>query len=426
MAPSGSLRDRDGASWWQKQWLAWLSAGLWVLLIFVTVPFVRIVQVWVADQIGSQAFFYGSVTVVAAAAVAAVLLGRRWRGKISLRSLLWIGLPMAVVIFWSMRLWHPEEAVHFVEYGVLGVLLYTALRHQVPDRSVFLSAALLGAALGTVDEIIQWITPSRIFDHRDLLLNAGAGCLVQIAIWQGVTPVRTQHRPRPQSLRIACRIAVILVLLLGLTLSATPSRIDRLAQRLDWLSPLATSNDVMAEYGYRHVDPRIGTFKSRFTIEQLHRLDRRQAAAVAEALRQFKGPGSYQSFLETYSAARAPFTHEFRVHLFARNRNLAQALAEPEDPDYRKRMNTVYRENQILESYFPTTLKQSGRRFGNQRRLVLAKIELLEEPFVSQVSVHLLTRFSELQMQTGVLLLLGLLLGLDVWLGRWRKDRQQE
>jgi hypothetical protein len=423
MVPSGSLRTEDGARWWHKEWVTWLVAGLWALLIFVTVPFVRVVQLWVADNLGSNTFFYGSVAVVAAAAAAAVRLGKRWRGRVSLRSLLWIGLPMAAVIWWSMRLWHPEEAVHFVEYGVLGVLLYTALRHRVADRLVFLSAALLGATVGTVDEIIQWITPDRIFDHRDLLLNAGAGCLVQIAIWQGVAPLRTQARPRPQSLRIACRLAVVLVLLLGLTLSATPSRIDRLAQRLDWLRPLATSDDVMAEYGFRHVDPQIGTFKSRFTIEQLRRLDRELAATVTEALTRFKGPGSYPRFLETYTAARAPFIHELRVHLFARNRNFSKAMADTEDSSYRARMTRAYRENQILESYFPTILEQSGRRFG--RRLALTRVELLEEPFVSQVSVHLITRFSELQMQITVALLVGLLLGLDIWLGRRSKHRQE-
>jgi hypothetical protein len=426
MAPSSSFPYRGGASWWQKEWLAWLIAGLWSLLIFVTVPFVRVMQVWVADQIGSHTFFYGTVVVVAAAAVAAVVLGKRWRGSISLRSLLWIGLPMLTVIGWSMRLWHPEEAVHFVEYGVLGVLLYMALRHRAADRSVFISAALLGATVGTVDEIIQWITPNRIFDHRDLLLNAGAGCLVQITIWQGVAPLRTQNRPRPQSLRIACRFAILLVLLLGLSLSATPSRIDRMAQRLDWLSPLATSNDVMAEYGFRHVDPQIGTFKSRFTIEQLHRLDREQAAAFAEALRRYQGKGkdSYQSFLESYGAARAPFIHEVRVHLFARNRNLNRAMTEPEAPELRERMTTAYRENQILETYFPTIFEQSGR-LGRHRRLALDRAELLDEPFVSQVSVHLITSFSELQMQIGVLLLLGLLLAFDIWLGRLGKDQQE-
>jgi hypothetical protein len=174
----------------------------------------------------------------------------------------------------------------------------------------------------------------------------------------------------------------------------------------------------MAEYGYRHVDPQIGTFKSRFTIEQLRRLDRGQATAVTEALKRFKGHDSYQRFLETYTPARAPFIHELRVHLFARNRNFNQAMAEPEDPRYRERMTTAFREDQILETYFPTILEQSGRRYRKHRRLILAQVELLEEPFVSQVSLHLITTFSELQMRIGVLILVGLLLGLDIWLGR--------
>ncbi len=74
----------------------------------------------------------------------------------------------------------PEEAVHFLEYGVLGLLLYRALSFRVLDATVFVAAALVGVIVGTVDEIIQWIVPGRYFDFRDIALNGGASVLVQI------------------------------------------------------------------------------------------------------------------------------------------------------------------------------------------------------------------------------------------------------
>ncbi|MBD3871962.1 MAG: VanZ family protein, partial [Acidobacteria bacterium] len=55
----------------------------------------------------------------------------------------------------------PEEAVHFLEYGVLGVLLFRALSTHIHDGSVFAAGALIGILVGIFDEIIQWFVPGR-------------------------------------------------------------------------------------------------------------------------------------------------------------------------------------------------------------------------------------------------------------------------
>jgi hypothetical protein len=405
--------------------VAWLMAGLWSLLIFVTVPFVRAIQEAVTERLGARVFLWVAIAVLLVAAAGAVVLGRRLRGRVSLRSVLWLGAVLVVFIWWSRYLYEPVEAIHFVEYGVLGVLVYLALRHRAADQSVFLSAALVVALFGTVDEIIQWVTPSRVFDYRDLVINAGAGSLVQIALWQGVAPAATRQPARPGSLRLPCRLAIAMVLVLGLCLSATPQRLDRLATRAGWMMPLATSNDVMAEYGYRHVDPDIGTFRSRLTLQELHQGDQQQAAQIAAAIREHHGHGSYERFLQNYSAARAPLAHEVRVHIFARDRNLHLALKNPADPDHQRRMTVACRENQILQKYFPTILEHSGRRLGKGRQAVLDQARLLDEPFTSKVSIHLITIFSEGWMRAAVLLTVALLLALDLWLGR-RSRRQEE
>ncbi len=50
-------------------------------------------------------------------------------------------------LIWSLRA-NPEEAFHFVQYGVLSILLFRAFSHRLRDPSIYLAAALAGAALG--------------------------------------------------------------------------------------------------------------------------------------------------------------------------------------------------------------------------------------------------------------------------------------
>jgi hypothetical protein len=75
----------------------------------------------------------------------------------------------------------PEEAIHVAEYGVIGILVYRALSHRTRDFSIYIMAALIVGMIGVLDEYIQWIAPSRVFDLRDIRTNFVAGSLGQIA-----------------------------------------------------------------------------------------------------------------------------------------------------------------------------------------------------------------------------------------------------
>jgi len=76
----------------------------------------------------------------------------------------------------------PEEQFHFIEYGILSVLIYVALTHDIDNKSTYYLAAIIVFVLGTIDEAIQWILPNRFFDIRDLVMNGIAGMLPQLLI----------------------------------------------------------------------------------------------------------------------------------------------------------------------------------------------------------------------------------------------------
>ena len=91
-----------------------------------------------------------------------------------------LGVAAAYLMVFT-RMTILEERTHLMEYGVLGVFIHEALAERVSQgRRVPLPpllAALATAALGVVDESIQWFLPNRVFDPQDILFNLLAGTM---------------------------------------------------------------------------------------------------------------------------------------------------------------------------------------------------------------------------------------------------------
>ncbi len=171
----------------------WLPVLLWVLVIYTTIPFVRALREWYVARWDPRWIGLGVAAFLVAAAVSTlVVLGRRM-GRLPTRTIVWVAGITTISVLWTISLRRsPEETVHILEYGVLAMLLHRALRPSMHDALVFVAGALIGSLVGTVDEIIQWISPGRYWDWRDLVLNGGVGALAQIVIWriaQGPAPV---------------------------------------------------------------------------------------------------------------------------------------------------------------------------------------------------------------------------------------------
>jgi len=71
----------------------------------------------------------------------------------------------------------PEERVHFIQYGLMAWLARGALGWSAPPLLAYLGAFLLASGVGYVDELVQGILPSRLYDLRDVLLNMQAAFL---------------------------------------------------------------------------------------------------------------------------------------------------------------------------------------------------------------------------------------------------------
>lgn len=113
--------------------------------------------------------------VLAAVAVVTLILehpGLR-RPRVVLMVLIAAALYAAVI--WPLS--SPEEKLHFLEYGAVGVLAFLSTPEAWSTPRRFSVAALFTVAAGWLDEGIQAVLPNRYYDLRDVGFNALAGLM---------------------------------------------------------------------------------------------------------------------------------------------------------------------------------------------------------------------------------------------------------
>jgi hypothetical protein len=237
---------------------------LLALFIVATAPFMGTLRDLLLDLFGRRfvvALAAGFAVVVAGLVVAAALRVREPRR--STRLLRLGGLALALVLLGvqvvgfgtgNLRV-DAVERIHFLEYGALGLLFYRAFRRH-GDASVLPLTVLAVALVGIVDEAVQWWTPVRTGDVRDVALNAYAG-LCGLLFGVALEPPRGfRWRPDLPAARRIGRTAAGVLLAFALFF-------DR------------------AHLGYEIADPEIGRFRSFHSRERLAELKAERARAWA-------------------------------------------------------------------------------------------------------------------------------------------------
>ena len=388
---------------------SWIWVGAGVFVIFCTIPLARTFRTTIDSVDGREYILYFSIILLATLGIVSFAnLRRRRLGIGPWTCLIVILIAFAALIYRLRNI--PVEALHVAEYGLLGLLFYRALVHRVRDYSVYLLGVLGVGLVGIVDEYIQWVSPSRIFDFRDILTNFYAGVLSQIAIAAGLRPRLITDMPDRTGIARICRVGAAALALLALAFVNTPALISRYATAFPGLGFLL-DGDVMAEYGYRYEDAETGLFRSRFSREELQQLDKMRGADVGMILARELYAGEYRNFLVRYSVTRDAYTHEAGVHLYRRNFHLERAREQGEERE--QHYAIALRENAILQRYFPAALANSTHHWNSATVKEVRAAWNPELAYESSVSQSIFTRFSLTQVVL-VFVTLGVLL---LWLG---------
>ncbi|HLE83461.1 MAG TPA: VanZ family protein, partial [Thermoanaerobaculia bacterium] len=187
------------------------------LLIVATAPYVGVLREAVQGRfgLGYLRWVTGALALVAAAALAWAVVRIRERRALRYGALALAAALVALqVAFWTTGAAEADmvERVHLAEYGLLAILFARALRPRHDDRLLPVLALLALALASLADEGVQWLTPVRVGDGRDVLLNLWAG-VVGLLFGLALAPPRGLLRPSGErSRRLAAGLGATAVL----------------------------------------------------------------------------------------------------------------------------------------------------------------------------------------------------------------------
>lgn len=240
----------------------WLWAVLCAAGILLTVPVARGLQKFVYAAVGKEFFTYVVLFIVIAALIILLYI---FIFRLRIRNVsqyVWLILCGSLYVYFTINLKkHPEEALHFLEYGLLTFFVFRALSYRIHDWTVYISTIVIVSTVGTLDEFIQWLLPSRVWDYGDIRLNILGGIFFILAVWKGVRPATISERVNKFSIKVLATVLTVQVVFLGLCLANTPQNVNRYTSVFESLSWLR-GEEVMTEYGEKTNDLKKNTISS--------------------------------------------------------------------------------------------------------------------------------------------------------------------
>lgn len=149
----------------------WGIVTLYVLLIYTTLGVVRSL-----NNFFENAGLLAGVTILLGLLFTIPLLLVK-RPPLASKSYLFRCLIVIIILIWGWRMKFVAERIHLIEYGLLGILCAWALDGSGHWPAWWPLAGGLAMLIGYGDEGIQWLLPNRVYDLRDVIINALAGAL---------------------------------------------------------------------------------------------------------------------------------------------------------------------------------------------------------------------------------------------------------
>lgn len=142
------------------------------LLILASAPVARPLQEWLRGHLGKEGMMIllGGMFLGAALAGGFLINVR----KLPRRNLILGSLLFLIGLAGSLALKIPEERIHLLEYGLLGILAPASLGGK-NGGGIYLRALLFIFLVGLLDEGFQWLLPDRVGDWRDVGFNTLGG-----------------------------------------------------------------------------------------------------------------------------------------------------------------------------------------------------------------------------------------------------------
>ncbi|KAA3625024.1 MAG: VanZ family protein [Flavobacterium sp.] len=160
-----------------REKLLWICTALVMTVIFATLFVANPLVDFFKNQNTQAVMFLCGMFLTGLAILINAIKLRPGRAELSV----WIGIA-AVNLMLLLRLGIPERS-HLIEYSILAIFMYEALRERKRNgtniRIPALLALLISFSVGLLDEALQYVLPNRVFDPIDILFN---GMVIAMAI----------------------------------------------------------------------------------------------------------------------------------------------------------------------------------------------------------------------------------------------------
>ena len=165
------------------RWRAWSVLALYVVVLYGLLPLGPAIGLG-AIRTAPGAWLLGPGLGVIGAVVGVTLLVRLWRRgappwAFAVLVAAALGYAFAFTSLRAQRL----ERTHLAEYGIAAWLAWRAVTPHVRGPfAAYVAAVLLGTAIGWGDELVQGLLPNRVYDLRDVAMNAAGAVLGVLVI----------------------------------------------------------------------------------------------------------------------------------------------------------------------------------------------------------------------------------------------------
>lgn len=282
-------------------WLDWFWVALCAGVIYATLPYGPIIS----DRLG-RLIGYDNIAPFGNGLLTGLIIAVIWRISILKvhGSPLWVRalwmVPVIAGYIYTLSLMNPHtpaERLHFVEYGILTLLLFRAMKHHSRSKLIYPQVVCMGYLIGLGDESVQELIPIRVGDIQDTIWNLTSVCLMTGAVF-------FSWRPRwivlPPSRADWTRSGILIALVA--------------------LMPALFIQNIHV-FGHAHTDERLNArFKSLLDASALTEADRSKTAVETASVLNATDDAAYDDFLKAHPQESEAFLHEMRVHLFRRDR----------------------------------------------------------------------------------------------------------
>ena len=154
---------------------------IWVLIVVIAIYSTLALANKLAESLQNNELFGVGFFIFACLLVLATIITHGLKSRPgSAEIFVALGIAASYILVF-VRMSIPTERSHLIEYGVLAILIFEALKERksqgqhVPVPAIL--AFLASSIIGVLDECVQAFIPRRVFDYRDILFNVLAALM---------------------------------------------------------------------------------------------------------------------------------------------------------------------------------------------------------------------------------------------------------